>query len=65
MSNALPSYMYGNPQDVLERKQESAIKRSCIGCVHGFSMQFKSGTAHGCSKHKRYGRRCELYSDRK
>ena len=62
MSNALPSYMYKNPQDVLEWKQESAIKKSCIGCVHGFSIQFKTGVAHGCGKNKKYGRRCEHYS---
>lgn len=64
MSKALPAYMYKDPSEVLERKQEAAIKKSCLGCIHGFSMEFASGmVAQGCDKHKRYGRRCELYQE--
>ncbi len=61
MSNALPSWMYKNPQDVLEQKQEYELKRSCIGCIHSFKIEFKSGSAMGCDKRRRYGRRCEFY----
>lgn len=65
MSRALPSWMYRNPEEVLERKQESEARRSCVGCVHGFTIQFKNGPAMGCDKNKKYGRRCELYKSLK
>lgn len=60
---ALPRYLYANPQDVLEWKQEYERRKSCLGCVHGFTIQFKNGTAMGCDKNKKYGRRCELYQE--
>lgn len=63
MSRALPAWMYRNPEEVLERKQESEARRSCVGCVHGFTIQFKNGPAMGCDKNKKYGRRCELYQE--
>lgn len=63
---ALPHYQYRNPEEVLERKQEAELRKSCIGCVHGFKMEFANGvTANGCSKHKLYGRRCQLYQESK
>ena len=59
---ALPSYLYGDPCDVLDRKQQAKIKKSCEGCMHGFSLSFKDGVvSNGCGKGKKYGRRCELY----
>ena len=62
MSNALPKWMYRNPEEVLERKQEAELRKSCVGCMHGFKMEFSGGkTANGCDKNRRYGRRCELY----
>ena len=62
MSNALPKWMYKNPEEVLERKQEAELRKSCIGYVHGFKMEFKSGVAMGCDKNRKYGKRCELYA---
>ncbi len=61
MSRALPSWMYRNPEEVLERKQESEARRSCVGCVHSFAIEFKSGRAMGCDKNRKYGVRCDLY----
>ena len=64
MSKVLPAYMYKDPSEVLERKQEAAIKKSCLGCIHGFSMEFASRmVAHGCEKNRRYGKRCEIYQE--
>lgn len=61
---ALPSHMYADPQEVLERKQEHELRKSCIGCIHGFKMEFAKGViANGCSKGKPYGRRCKLYQE--
>lgn len=65
MSEPLPSWMYRNPQDVLERKQEMEQRKSCFGCIHGFKMEFKSGVGYGCDKHRKYGKRCELYEVQK
>lgn len=65
MSNALPSYMYKNPQQVLEDKQEREVRLLCIGCVHGFKMEFEGSTVNGCDKGRRFGRRCELYEVQK
>lgn len=61
MSKALPSYFYRDPSEVLERKQEAAIKKSCVGCVHSFAIEFVSGIAHGCNMRRKYGSRCEHY----
>lgn len=61
MSGALPSYMYRNPEEVLERKQEHELRKSCAGCIYGFEIMFKSGSAMGCNKNKLYGRRCNLF----
>jgi len=58
---ALPFYQYRDPEEVLERKQEAELRKSCVGCVHGFKMEFAGGVANGCDKNRRYGRRCELY----
>lgn len=62
---ALPHWQYKNPQDVLEWKQEYEKRKSCVGCMHGFKMEFKSGVAMGCDMSRRYGRRCELYEGQK
>ncbi len=64
MGNALPRWMYRNPEEVLERKQEAALRKSCIGCVHGFKMEFEKSSANGCDKGRRFGKRCELYEVR-
>lgn len=65
MSNALPHYLYRDPADVLERKQEMEARMSCSGCIHSFKMEFKSGAEMGCDKNRRYGKRCKLYEGSK
>lgn len=50
MSRALPSWMYRNPEEVLERKQESEARRSCVGCVHSFAIEFKAVGQWGVTK---------------
>lgn len=61
MSNALPRHMYRDPSEVLERKQEAELRKSCVGCMHGFKMEFHASVANGCDKGRRFGRRCELF----
>lgn len=61
MSSALPRYMYKNPCDVLEQKQQHELRKSCVGCAHSFRMQFKKGVEMGCEKGRRYGKRCKYY----
>lgn len=63
MSNALPSWHYRDPQEVLERKQENELRKTCTGCAHGFQIMFKTGPAMGCNKHKLYGRKCNLFKE--
>lgn len=65
MSGALPSYMYRNPEEVLERKQEYEFRKSCTGCVHAYEVMFGSLLAKACNKGKRYGKRCNLYREKK
>lgn len=65
MSNALPSWQYLNPEEVLERKQESERKRSCAGCKHSYAVEFATGVHNGCGKGKLWGERCILYQETK
>lgn len=62
---ALHSYLYKNPMDVLEQKQERELRKSCTGCIHGFKIMFNSGPAMGCNKGKLYGKRCILFQEEK
>lgn len=61
MSNALPSWMYQNPEKVLENKQERIIRKSCEGCSHLFAMEFDGEVLAGCEQGKKVWRRCKLY----
>lgn len=61
MSEPLPYWMYKNPCDVLEMKQAHELKKTCVGCVHSFKMQFKNVVENGCDKGRRYGKRCKYY----
>lgn len=63
MRETLPSWMYKDPCDVLERKQENELRKSCTGCAYGFEIMFKSGPANGCEKGKKYGKRCILFQE--
>lgn len=40
---ALDSYMYGDPEKVLIRKQEAELKKAkaCGDCIHRRSLEFK------------------------
>lgn len=58
---ALPHYQYRDPCDVLERKQNAALKKTCYGCIYEFKMAFQSSVVMGCDKNKKHGRKCELY----
>lgn len=46
----LDSYMYGDPQFVLERKQELEARKikGCAGCKHHKTMDFQGETLHRC-----------------
>ena len=61
MTKALPSYMYRNPCDVLELKQEYLRRKSCVGCIYAFRVEIIGSIEMGCNKGKRYGKRCKLY----
>lgn len=63
MRETLPSWMYKDPMDVLEQKQERELKKLCTGCAHEFEIMFKSGPAMGCDKGKLYGKRCNLFQE--
>lgn len=64
MRETLPSYMYCDPMLVLERKQENELKRSCLGCVHVFHVEFKGAAESGCNKGKVFGKRCKLFREK-
>ena len=62
---ALDSWMYQNPERVLERKQEDAARkhRQCGNCVHHKTIEFKGETLHGCELRRHtYGKRCDQFS---
>lgn len=61
MSNALPSWMYQNPETVLENKQERLIRKTCQGCAYLFAMAFDDEILPCCEKGNNVGRRCKLY----
>lgn len=61
----MDSWLYGNPETVLIRKQEAAAKkeRACGDCTHHKSIEFKGEVYHLCELKKRvYGKRCDLFT---
>ena len=61
---AFDSYLYGDPEKVLIRKQEKAAKeaRACGDCIHKKSVEFRGEIGHFCEfKRHVYGKRCELF----
>lgn len=53
---ALPAFMYGDPADVVERKET----QSCEGCRHNREETLWGKTVGYCAKNsKRYGKGCE------
>ena len=64
----LDSYMYGDPETVLIRKQEDAARKqtACGQCIHHKQMEFQGENWHFCEfKRRTYGTRCELYTTEK
>lgn len=65
---ALDSFMYEDPANVLQRKQELEAKKTkaCGDCIHKRSMEFRGEVGNFCEfKRHVYGRRCELYETKK
>lgn len=61
---AFDSWMYGDPEKVLMRKQEieAAKARACGNFTHRRSMEFKGEVGNFCEfKRHTYGKRCDLY----
>ena len=59
------SWLYGDPEKVLERKQEEAARKhkECGDCIHKQSLEFRGEIGHFCEfKRHVYGvKRCDLY----
>ncbi|WP_342617207.1 hypothetical protein [Rhodoferax sp. GW822-FHT02A01] len=65
---ALDAYLYGNPETILERKQEHLARqlRACGQCVHHRTIEFKGEVLHGCDcRNRTYGKRCQLFEIKK
>ena len=65
---AFDSYLYGDPERVLIRKQEAELKKAkaCGDCVHRRTIEFKGETLNHCEyKRRQYGRGCELFEIKK
>lgn len=60
----LDSWLYGNPESVLQAKQERQLKRkqSCAGCINLRSIEFNGDVVIACAlKRTAIVRRCEFY----
>ena len=59
------SWLYGDPEKVLIRKQEEEARRhkSCGQCVHRQVLELEGRTLFNCSKGREYGDRrdCRFY----
>lgn len=65
---ALDSYIYGDPERVLMRKQEAELKKAkaCGDCIHRRTLEFKGEVFNHCEyKRHVYGKRCDLYEVKK
>jgi hypothetical protein len=63
-SNALPSWAYGDPEQVVIRRQEEAAQkeRACGQCRERVEFNWKGDVLITCGmKHTVYGRRCEHF----
>ena len=63
---ALDSYMYSNPEFVLQRKQELEARKikGCTGCKHHKTMDFRGDLLHRCDiKPRGFGTaNCQQYT---
>lgn len=57
----LQHWHYRDPQYVLERKQETAIAKSCSGCVHLIEHDVFDAISAYCQRGKEKLHRCNLY----
>jgi hypothetical protein len=46
---AFDAWQYGNPERVLERKQQQALNKSCADCKHKLTMEFAIETVSVCN----------------
>lgn len=63
-SNTLPSWAYGDPEQVAIRRQEEAAQKekACGPCRNRVSFHWNGEEIVGCSfKRMIYGRRCEHF----
>ena len=61
---SMESWMYGDPEKVLERKQqiEAAKHRNCGRCVHKLVFETERETLFGCGKGREYGTpKCKFF----
>lgn len=65
MRETLPAYMYRDPCEVLQQKQERELRRSCAGCVHAYRVEIGGSAENGCNKGRVFGKRCNLYREKK
>jgi len=56
----------GNPERVMERRQEPPPTRSCAGCVHIrlVESQFDGRRVLQCAEGLQVGQRCRLFQER-
>jgi hypothetical protein len=60
VGHALEWWEYGNPEDVLERRQSER----CGGCAHAIEKPDPFGGARMiCRKGKKYGTRCSKFKE--
>lgn len=58
----LCKWQYRDPMLVLMSKQQAALNRSCIGCMHAKTIETPFGdTITRCLKGKPYGKKCKQY----
>ena len=65
MRETLPAYMYRDPCEVLQQKQERELRISCLGCIHAYRVEFGGSVENGCNVGKVFGKRCNLYREKK
>ena len=64
----LESWLYGNPETVAIRRQESELRKlkECGNCSHHQSAIFNGEILHRCDiKRFGFGKRCDQYTTKK
>jgi hypothetical protein len=62
----LDAWQWGNPETVLERKQEQQEKRKakCGKCVHYAALQIGNETHHGCTLKRSNWQACTFFQQK-